>query len=119
MTSFRIRLAALAALLFAPLGALPAQAEDAPALSDDRPALLLMGTVPIYWGEAEAFTDLVRGGADPHWARPLLEQHYRLVPLDALSSDRLGRNPFLLMAQPRTLLVALTGRTNTSTARPS
>ena len=87
--------AALAAALFS-----SAQAQDAP---DTRPALLLMGTMPIYWGEADELADLVQGGATGHWARGQLEQEFRLQPIDALTSDRLGRNRFLLLAQPRPL----------------
>ncbi|MXO72788.1 ABC transporter [Alteraurantiacibacter buctensis] len=80
----------------------PAAAQDAAA--PVRPPLLLMGTIPIYWGEAGELTDLLHGGATPHWARGVLERGFELVPLDTLSAETLppagGR---LLLAQPRTL----------------
>ena len=69
----------------------------------DLPGLALMGTIPLYWGEADEFTDLLNGGGEGHWARPQLEAHYRLQPLDSLSADTLAPFTRLLMAQPRTL----------------
>lgn len=68
---------------------------------------MLMGTVPIFWGEAAEFADLVSGGGDPHWARALLERGFALVPLDTLAPDQLAHGgKRLLMAQPRTLSAA-------------
>jgi hypothetical protein len=68
---------------------------------------MVMGTVPIYWGEAADFNDLLNGGGAPHWARALLERGFVLVPLDTLDPAQMasggGR---LLMAQPRTLSAA-------------
>ncbi|MES2700471.1 MAG: ABC transporter [Pseudomonadota bacterium] len=84
--------------------AAPASAQ-APA--DPRPPLMVMGTVPIYWGEAADFSDLLNGGGDPHWARALLERGFVLVPLDTLDPAQLAANgTHLLMAQPRTLSAA-------------
>jgi hypothetical protein len=80
--------------------AAPATAQ-APA--DPHP-LMLMGTVPIFWGEAAELADLVNGGSDPHWARALLERSFVLVPLDTLDPAQLAAGGTrLLMAQPRTL----------------
>lgn len=84
--------------------AAPASAQ-APA--DPRLPLMLMGTVPIFWGEAAEFADLVNGGGEPHWARPLLERGFTLVPLDTLDPAQLAAGGTrLLMAQPRTLSAA-------------
>lgn len=84
--------------------AAPAAAQ-APA--DPRPPLMLMGTVPIFWGEAAEFADLVNGGGDPHWARAVLERGFALVPLDRLDPAQLAAGGTrLLMAQPRTLSAA-------------
>lgn len=73
--------------------------EAAPA----RPALALMGTIPIYWGEADGLGELLVPGDTGHWARPVLEQRFRLVPLDYLSADALAQHHTLLLAQPRAL----------------
>lgn len=62
-----------------------------------------MGTVPIYWGEAESFGGLVAGEAERHWARERLEAQYRIRPLDALDTDSLAGLDFVLLAQPRAL----------------
>lgn len=79
----------------------PACAQDG--AGAERPPLLLMGTIPIYWGEAGELPDLINGGATPHWVRAVLERGFALVPLDTLSAETLppagGR---LLLAQPRT-----------------
>jgi hypothetical protein len=42
-------------------------------------------------------------GDTGHWARPVLEQRFRLVPLDYLSADALAPHDTLLLAQPRAL----------------
>lgn len=81
------------------LSAAPAMAQD----EAERPQLALMGTVPIYWGEAEGLGDTLSGTAVAHWARAELERDYTLVPLDYLSADALAGQHFLLMAQPRAL----------------
>jgi hypothetical protein len=69
----------------------------------DRPELGLMGTIPIYWGEAGDFGELVAGGQDAHWARTRLEADYRLSPLDTLDEASLAGIDFLMLAQPRAL----------------
>jgi hypothetical protein len=87
---------ALAVLLLAAL-ADPAQAEQAKA------ELALMGTVPIYWGEAAGLDEILQGDAPYHWARGVLGDEFVLAPLDYLSADVLADHRFLLMAQPRRL----------------
>ncbi|RIV87851.1 Gldg family protein [Aurantiacibacter zhengii] len=71
--------------------------EDAP------PRLALMGTVPIYWGEAAGLDEMLGGDAPSHWARAVLEERFALAPLDYLSDDTLAPYRYLLMAQPRGL----------------
>lgn len=83
------------------LALLSASAAMAQANVPQRPPLALMGTVPIYWGESEGFEDLLTTPA--HWARPLLERHFELVPLDFLTAEALAPHRQLLMAQPRGL----------------
>lgn len=67
------------------------------------PELGLMGTIPIYWGEAGHFGDVLAGGENPHWARARLEADYRLNPLDTLEQSSLKGIDLLLLAQPRAL----------------
>lgn len=86
-------LACIATLASAPLAA-----QDV-----ERPQLALMGTIPIFWGESDGFTDLVRGEAEPHWARALIEERADPVPLDYLSAEALAPHRYLLLAQPRGL----------------
>ena len=62
-----------------------------------------MGTVPIYWGEADGIEDLVSGDAEPHWARAELEAEFGLAPLDYLSAEAIAPFDYLLLAQPRAL----------------
>jgi hypothetical protein len=75
----------------------------AAAQESPRPQLALMGTVPIYWGEAEGLAGLLDTSDTGHWARPVLEQEFDLVPLDYLSADVLAQHTTLMMAQPRAL----------------
>lgn len=67
------------------------------------PELGLMGTIPIYWGEAGEFGEVLAGGENAHWARARLEAHYQLSPLDTLDESSLAGIDFLLLAQPRAL----------------
>lgn len=76
-----------------------AQAETA----DPAAELGLIGSIPIYWGESGGVEDLLGGQAEPHWARALLEESYRLRPLDTLDADALAGLDLLLLAQPRPL----------------
>ena len=81
-------------LLAAVLLCLPvACSEEAPApkaVETARPQLGLMGTIPIYWGEAGNFSDMLAGDATQHWARARLESEYSLHPLDVLDRDSLS-----------------------------
>lgn len=63
----------------------------------------LMGTIPIYWGEADAFGDMLAGKGSAHWARAQLEKRYVLEPLDTLTAESLAGLRYLLLAQPRAL----------------
>ncbi len=85
--------------------ATPAVGEGAtaPVSQAAAPQLALMGTIPIYWGEADGLQEIVRGEAHEHWARTQLERDFALVPLDFLSEEALADQQFLLLAQPRAL----------------
>jgi hypothetical protein len=85
---------ALAATL---LGAAPAAASEA------QPQLGLMGTIPIYWGEAAQFEDHINGAGEAHWARGQLEEQFELLPLATLNEASLAPLGYLLLAQPRAL----------------
>jgi hypothetical protein len=98
----RVERALAAALLIAASGCRAEQAAPGDA-TDRRPELGLMGTIPLYWGEAAAFGDALSGRATHHWARAQLEKRYSLRPLDTLSADSLAELDFLLLAQPRAL----------------
>ena len=80
----------------------------AAAVGQQRPPLALMGTIPLYWGEADGLADLLSGAGALHWARAELERGWQLVPLDYLSSAALSSHRHLLLAQPR----GLTGEEN-------
>src|SRR5688500_18207995 len=67
------------------------------------PELGLMGTIPIYWGEAGDFGEVLAGSGNAHWARARLETDYQLSPLDTLDEDSLAGIDLLLLAQPRAL----------------
>lgn len=90
--------AAFAALVCACAVPLAAQAPPEPPA---RPPLALMGTIPIFWGEADGLSDLLNGSGTPHWARAQLERQWRLVPLDHLDGAALNGVERLLLAQPR------------------
>ena len=95
-----IRLVLAAALALIPLpGGLGAGTAAAPS----NPPLGLMGTIPIYWGEARQLDDLIGGAAIRHWARAELERGYQLRPVDYLDATALDQLEFLLLAQPRAL----------------
>ena len=86
------------------LCAVPAAAQDTPGdASPDKPPLALMGTVPLYWGEAAGFEAILQGEGEAHWARAVLEDDWQLAPLDYLSEDALAGHSHLLLAQPRGL----------------
>ena len=87
-----IRLVLAAALALIPLpGGLGAGTAAAPS----NPPLGLMGTIPIYWGEARQLDDLIGGAAIRHWARAELERGYQLRPVDYLDATALDQLEFL------------------------
>lgn len=94
--------ASLAALALA--SSVPALAQQPAGAEPARPELALMGTIPIYWGEAAGLLELLLGGGyEAHWARAALEAQWRLAPLDYLSQDALEGHDRMLLAQPRGL----------------
>lgn len=97
-----LRSTSLAGLGALALSAAPVQAHDTRE-ADGRPQMVLMGTVPIYWGEAGDLAEMLAGEGQAHWARAALEQRFELVPVDFLSEETLADREFLLMAQPRAL----------------
>ena len=86
----RISLALVLALKIGLMGAglalaAPAMTQDdvrAESQAELQPELALMGTIPIYWGEADGFGDLLDRGGETHWARRLIERDFRIAPLD-------------------------------------
>lgn len=102
--------AALAAALLTLPAACGAEAPPKESAPEERAAALpelgLMGTIPIYWGEADTFGGLVNGEGAPHWARTRLEAEYRIRLLDALDGESLAGLEFMLLAQPRALSAA-------------
>lgn len=78
-------------------------ADEAVPEREELPELGLMGTIPIYWGEAGDFGEVLTGGENTHWARARLEADYRLSPLDTLDEASLAGIDFLMLAQPRAL----------------
>lgn len=86
------------------LAGLPAAAQGAdPSTS---PPVGLMGTIPVYWGEADDLAGLLGPGLESHWARPLIERHGPLRPLDRLDGAGLDGLTHLVLAQPRGLAPA-------------
>ncbi len=102
LRSANIAAAALAAALLAS-GAQATRAQASVPEVDSRPALGFMGTIPLFWGEADGLDEILGGGAEPHWARAQLEERYRLQPLPALTKEQLAPLKLLLLAQPRAL----------------
>jgi hypothetical protein len=79
-----------------------------------RPKLGLMTSLPLYWPAGAQIGDLASGEAEIPWQRKVLEQSYRLVPLDTLSpipglapdaaeTDPLAGLQYLAIIQPRGL----------------
>lgn len=67
----------------------------------------LFTSLPIMWSESADIADELRGGQTPHWARAVLRQQGRIVPLDVLDAPG-GKGPLgqvrrLVIAQPRPL----------------
>jgi hypothetical protein len=97
-----IKAALATALLFLGPPAV-AQQEAQTQAQEPRAPLGLMGTIPIYWGEAEQLGDLIGGAAEAHWARAELEREYELRPIAYLDEAALAGLDQLLLAQPRPL----------------
>lgn len=79
-------------------------AADGP--SDDappRPALGLMSSLPVYWGESGEIAAMLASNAAHGWVRAKLEERYALAPLDTLEAHSLAGKRMLLLAQPRPL----------------
>ncbi|WP_133364847.1 Gldg family protein [Qipengyuania sediminis] len=102
MASRRAGPGALALALTLLIAAGCGRQEARPAIK--RPALGLMSSLPLYWGEAgTTFGAVLTPGAEPDWVRMALEERYALVPLDALDAAGLAPLRLLLLAQPRPL----------------
>lgn len=103
--------AAIAVLLLVPGSLRPYEslvlAESAHSPDPARPELMLMTALPIVWGEGGAFDPSSR----PALAYRMLEEEFRIRPLDLLDARELTKGRLLLLAQPRVLapqeLVAL------------
>ena len=98
MTRARWRaLAVLAAILVAVAAlAMATRASGPPPLPtrSERPALLLLTSLPLVFGEQFA----LEGGGSP--ALTALERRYRVVPVSTAAAAELGQARLLLMAQP-------------------
>lgn len=93
--------AAVALIAGIAIWALPDASSD-----QTKPELGLFTSLPIYWAESDSITETLDGSGPPHWARTALEADHRLVPLDTLSTEGLGRLDRVIMAQPRPLAPA-------------
>lgn len=102
-------LAALVVLVLGGCAAAPAATNP-----DERPALGLMTSLPLYWQEDASLADIAAGRALPPWQRRRIETRLALVPLDtltpvpALSPDAPETDPLaglarLAVIQPRGL----------------
>lgn len=102
MQRSRARIAVIAAMLLA-LGAVTAWAWPT---SEEKPALGLFTSLPIYWSESASVSEALEGGDDQHWARSAWEEDHRVVPLDTLEPESLAPLAKLVLAQPRPLAPA-------------
>ena len=68
-----------------------------------QPPLGLMSTLPIYWNEAVAFSDLLDRDQGANWVRAVLERDHAIEPLDVLTPETLAPLDRLILAQPRAL----------------
>ena len=75
----------------------------------DKPSLGLFTTLPIYWAETAALSDMLDRKAPTGWTRAALERRFELVPLDTLAAPEgsaaldLTDVDYVLLAQPRAL----------------
>ena len=64
-------------------------------------------SLPLVWTESPDLSGLLSSDTTPHWARGVIEQRGKLVPLDSLASPSglaaLARLERLVIAQPRPL----------------
>ena len=98
MTKARWRAFVLIAALVigaAALAVAMANRSDSTAPEGERPALLLLTSLPIMFGEQFS---LEQGGSD---ALTALEKHYRVLPISITDPAELRRGRLLLMAHPR------------------
>ncbi|WP_296680108.1 ABC transporter [Novosphingobium sp.] len=70
-------------------------------------AIGLFTTLPILWNEEPDVASMLKSAQPPHWARKLLADRGRIIPLDTLSVPG-ARGPLdgmqrMVMAQPRAL----------------
>lgn len=93
------------ASVFAALVALPVCAHPAAAQGEveRHTPIGLMGTIPLYWGEAAGIDELLGSDVEPHWARAVIAEAGDPVPLDFLTNEALGTIDRLVLAQPRAL----------------
>jgi len=104
---FNPKAGGLFAAIFIGVLALAAGCQADTAASSQAPAdpieLGFMGSIPVYWGEAGDFGQLLSETGTPHWARRELETAYRLRPIDTLEEANLAGIDYLMLAQPRAL----------------
>lgn len=70
-----------------------------PAEVSTRPAVLVMTSLPLIWGEGGAFAP----GAGPSASWQLLGEEFEFLPIDAIEDPVLDRARLMLLAQPRQL----------------
>lgn len=94
-------LAALA--LAASLAAGACRAAPEPDRAQERPALGLMSTLPLLWGEAADVGELLAANGRTGWVQGEIERGYAIEPLDTLDAGAIARLDRLVLAQPRAL----------------
>lgn len=108
---------ALALLVLGACDAAPATTTTSATSPQERAALGLMTSLPLYWPEGASLADIAVGSAVPPWQRRAIETRFVLVPLDtlspvpALSPDAPDTDPLagltrLAVIQPRGLAPA-------------
>jgi hypothetical protein len=83
--------------------AVACRAATEPAQPSERPAVGLMTTLPLIWGEAADVGEILAAEAGAGWVRQELEQRFVLEPLDTLDEATLAGLDRLVLAQPRAL----------------
>ena len=94
-------------ILLIAAGLLAACGETTPAKAPgirDNQIIGLSSSLPIYWPETAEVGDLLSDDAPQHWARGVLEESGKLVPVDALDGQDgalpLPLDALLVLAQP-------------------